>query len=442
VRTAGDAIDLHRNASSAVAWAALAEAVVWALPVHVVVSGSEAFVAGQTAFVLVFAAFFTLGCVVVDRFRSAEPAVAVAVLAIVLGVLAGGGRLEHTIVTVVAFMLVGLRIVTLGLRDWSEPVGPSVVIGAAVLGLECLLATGTQPGWSGALVVVVPVFFGASLASRSATVWADRGPGRDGTGRGRLASPASIAVATGVIALGGLAIGGLIDGIGSWLAPIGRAAVILIVWIVSQLLRPLFWAFERAGLNPEGAQQLIDQIREQAERNQRAAAEQAAPASGSGVARVLAFLLLMGLVAVSIKLFRRIRARDQGIPRGHESVDAATVSSLPRPAPTRVATEPATDARPADAIRALYAEMMGAFAGHGIRKPPEATPAEFERMVAASLPAVGAHFEPITRAYESVRYGATIVPSETLRSLRVHRRALLAALRRSPESAPHEDDPD
>ena len=50
-----------------------------------------------------------------------------------------------------------------------------------------------------------------------------------------------------------------------------------------------------------------------------------------------------------------------------------------------------------------------------------------------TLPEVREHLDPLTRAYEDVRYGSLLVDDVTIRELRAHHRALLASLRRPPE---------
>jgi hypothetical protein len=81
----------------------------------------------------------------------------------------------------VVALLVALRLVALALRDWRMPIFASSA-GAAILGFGGPRGGGPIPGWRPALVLVVPLFFAAGLASRASTVWS--GPeGEDRPGR-------------------------------------------------------------------------------------------------------------------------------------------------------------------------------------------------------------------------------------------------------------------
>src|SRR5439155_1344974 len=80
---------------------------------------------------------------------------------------AGPGAVPGTILVALA---VGLRAVMLALRDWRDPIGLSILMGA--LAALILIGLGGAAGgvWRSLLPIVVLVFFVGSLASRAASV--------------------------------------------------------------------------------------------------------------------------------------------------------------------------------------------------------------------------------------------------------------------------------
>ena len=60
-------------------------------------------------------------------------------------------------------LLVCLRALTLGIRDWRSPIQAEFGWGAAAIGLEAILSAGPQPNWKPALFLFVPMFFIGSL---------------------------------------------------------------------------------------------------------------------------------------------------------------------------------------------------------------------------------------------------------------------------------------
>ena len=420
--------------SRAVILAATAEACVFALPAYLVTGSSGAFVIGPLLFAILFVGTFSLATVLTYRFRASDPAPVLALTAIGTGLVLGAGQLEHTLMWVIVAILVALRVATLALRDWSVPVEAPTFVAGAVLGLECLAASGAQRAWATPLVVLVPAFFAAALASRAAIVWSPEHTAetRDETERWTR-STARLSLALAAVALAAVVLASVIDRLGSVLAPIARGVVAVVVAAVSQVLRPVFWGFERLRLNPEGARRILEQLRENVEEAHRAAARHASPASAAGPPRVLALLLLAGLVLLAVKVFRRLRKTDRpvlvdGDPEGAIVTTPKSDDGQGEAFPVRrVRSEP-----PADTVRRWYAEVLAELRTSGLEKSPESTPAEFERTVAGSLPDTASDLAPLTRAYEDVRYGGVSFAPEALSALDRHRRALLAMVRRTP----------
>ena len=283
--------------------------------------------------------------------------------------------------------------------------------------------------------MVIPVFFAASLASRAVVVWADQGAMEASSW---IRHSGRLAIGLGAVAVVAVLTAGSIDRLASWVAPVGRAVVGALAWTVAQLLRPIFWAFERANLDTQGAADLLDRIRRSSQEASRAAADRADPhGGGGGFARVVGFLFLVGVTAVAIMLFRRFRATPS---RAISPLDApADASATVLPAGDASGGQPPTLAAPrapsADAVRRAYAEALDALEASGEAKPPDATPAEFAREVSARHPVVAEDFGALTRAYEDVRYGAATLTKGAVEAVERHRRSLVATVRRLPPPA-------
>jgi hypothetical protein len=140
-------------------------------------------------------------------------------------------------------------------------------------------------------------------------------------------------------------------------------------------------------------------------------------------------VLVALVIWLAFRALRRIRA-----PQVH-----ATTS---RPAPARVVSTPLPPeappapgrrhALPEDQVRRWYAEALLALERGHLRKDPSSTPAEFARQVGRERPDLREDLEPLTRAYEDVRYGSLTLGGVTMRELRAHHRALIATLRHPP----------
>ena len=398
--------------------AATGEAVVISLVVHLLLDGAGAVGVDLPIFVPAFAIVFVGASLATWSVRGSELAGPACVVgAVIVGLVIGRGTMQTAVISVLVCVAVAFRVATLGLRDWREPDTVSLWVGGIVVGLEALASGSIQRSWGPTLVVVIPVFFAASLASRGVVVWADQGAVEASSW---IRHSGRLAIGLGAVAVVAVLTAGSIDRLASLVAPVGRAVVGALAWTVAQLLRPVFWAFERADLDTQGA------------------ADRADPhGGGGGFARVVGFLFLVGVTAVAITLFRRFRATpSRAISPLDAPADAsATVLPAGDPSGGQPPTRAARRAPSADAVRRAYADALDALEASGEPKPPDATPGEFARDVSARHPVVAEDFGALTRAYEDVRYGAATLASDAVEAVERHRRSLVAAVRRLPPPA-------
>jgi hypothetical protein len=220
-----------------------------------------------------------------------------------------------------------------------------------------------------------------------------------------------------------------LDHLGSILAPIGNAAVSAVIFVFTQLARPIFWVVDALGIDPDGARRVLDR----AARSASSARDRAFDRVGqpSVLGRVLGLALFVAVVWWLIRLMRRLRpepvASDRTIAPPVASVSTAVLAEPP-PAPTSVGRHTA----PADRVRRWYGEVLTALARRGVVMEPAMTPAEFAPEVAEAYPESAEGFDVLTRAYEDVRYGSAELDGATLRALDAYRRSILATLRRQP----------
>jgi hypothetical protein len=415
---------------------ATAEAGVIAVVVHLLLEGSGVIGVDLPVFVPVFWIVFVGASLLAWSARGSELAAPACVVgAVVAGLVIGRGTLQTTVISVLVCVVVAFRVATLGLRDWREPDTASLWIGGVVVGLEALASGSVQRSWGPTLVLVIPVFFSASLASRAVVVWADQGSVEASSWIRR---SGRLAIGLGAVAVVAVVTAGSIDRLATWVAPVGRAAVAALAWTVAQLARPIFWAFDRADLDTEGAADLLDRIRRSTQEARRAAADRADPnGGGGGLARVVGFLFLVGITALAIRLVRRLRASpSREISPLDTPADAAAAPLAQEAEPTgRSPSRGSRRLRSDDAVRRAYAEVLDALGARGLPTPPDATPAEFAREVAASHPDVAEDFGALTSAYEDVRYGAASLTKGAVDAVERHRRSLVAAVRRLPPPA-------
>lgn len=427
------------GAVSASVTAAVAEGAVWCLPLQTVVSAGSGAAIPFASFIPLFLLAFTVAVGLACRYRS-SPRVGTftASAGIIAGFVLGRGSAQHFVFIVLVFLLVGIRAVGLAFRDWREPIATSFLVGALALVSEAIVATAAPNDWSRPLIVLTPVFFVGSLMSRAISVWSSdevdelTAERRDHWLRRSVTSTAWIPVAMVTAVVLGVR-GGALDHLGSYLAPVGNVLVSLIVFVFSQLSRPIFWLVDRLGIDPEGVRRVFARIQANADRARHRATQEVGHPSlfGRMVGLALFVLAAWGL----IRFLRRLRPGTKGEGR-RPSHAPVTIASGALPPPTDVTPQPARREPPADRVRRWYAEVLAALERRGVRMDPALTPAEFGPKMTNAYPECAEAFEALTRAYEDVRYGSLRMDRPGLRRMDGHRRTILAAIRRR-EPDPH-----
>lgn len=410
--------------------AALAEAGVLVLPVWLVLTEARGLKIGVMALAVPFVIAYVGGALLACRFRaSRNVALGAAILAVVGGVWLGHGDLNRTVFSVLVCLLVSFRLVTLALRDWRVPIHAEVGWFALALGLEVMVAAGATDEWRGPLLLFVPLFFVAALASRASTVWTSGGAGELDE-RVRAAWIRRALIATGAL-VGAMATavilsveGGVFDRIGVWLTPAANAVASFIAWLLSQVARPIFFLVDLLGIDPERVREFFDRLRE-------GAAGRAITQRNAGPPeiwqRMLGFLVF---AAIGYAVFRAIRhfrppAGAEPEPRvPGTQTEAALETPVAAPSRSRLRRE-----LPADAVRRWYAETLLALGRREIVRDPWQTPTEFAPVVAKAVPACANEFERLTHAYEDVRYGSLRLGRAELRELEDGQKRITASLR-------------
>jgi hypothetical protein len=409
--------------------AALAESGVLVLPVWLLLTETRGLEIGVVALAVPFMTIYAGAVLLACRFRASRhlPLAAI-VLAVLAGAWLGRGDLNRSVFAVVVCLLVALRAITLALRDWRSPIHAEFGWFAVALGIEVIVAAGANPEWRGPLVVIVPLFFVAALASRAATVWTTSGSSeldekvraswirRAGLATGLLVGLMAAAVAFSVR-------GGVFDRVGAWIAPAANAFAELLAWTLSQVVRPIFWLVDQLGIDPERVREFFEDLRLNAAR----AADEAGTSQGPTVwQRILGFVAFAAIGYAVFRVIRRFRPKGGGGEPERAVPASATVSALE--------AEPAADGPrlhrelPADRVRRWYAETLGALRSGGVEKEAWQTPAEFVPSVAAAFPACAAPFAELTRAYEDVRYGGIRLTADRLDGLAAGQRRIERAV--------------
>ena len=346
------------------------------------------------------------------------------------GIWLGHGDLNRTVFAVLVCLLVSFRLVTLALRDWRVPIHAEVGWFALALGLEVMVAAGATDEWRGPLLLFVPLFFVAALASRASTVWTSGGAGELDE-RVRAAWIRRALIATGAL-VGAMATavilsveGGVFDRIGVWLTPAANAVASFIAWLLSQAARPIFFLVDLLGIDPDRVREFFDRLREGAAGRaiepapRRPARDLAADAGVPGV-RGHRVRGLPGDPTLPPAGRRRARAPRSGDPdRG-----GARGPRSPPPSRSRLRRE-----LPADAVRRWYAETLLALRRLDVVREPWQTPTEFAPVVAEAVPACADEFARLTHAYEDVRYGSLRLDRGALRDLEDGQKRIAATLR-------------
>lgn len=411
--------------------AAFAEAGPVYLPAHLVLSDVAGLDVGVVTGALPFVVTYVTGVVLACRFRASTATTGVAaVVAIATGLWLGRADVAASLVAAIVALLVGLRAVSLALRDWREPIFASIGVGAVVLGVETLLAGGALPAWRLPLLVFVPAFFVGTLCSRLVTVWAPL-EGAD-PARASWIRRAALAIAGlgAAVAAGALLTvrGGVLERIGGWLSPAGNLLLSAFIAIVAFAARPILWALRAVGVDPEAVRRALEEWRERFDADR--AIEVAGRPSTTWWSRLFALLVLLGIVWLLYRSLRRLRAavgafervdrrtaRSRGVPLADG--DAGATPPLPR-----------RGGLPSETVRRWYADALLALRDRGLPKPPALTPAEYVPQVIEALPNIADGFRRLTAMYEDARYGNRRFSGDVVHAVEPEILDVLAALRR------------
>jgi hypothetical protein len=416
----------------AAAFAALAEGCILAMPAHLLITQNVDAALPAAPFSFGFLAVFVGGTTLLCRFRSAANATAIAGAVSVLAALSiGGADLNVLIFRVLVAALVTFRAASLGLRDWRDPLHGEIGWGALAMVGEAALGTGASfAEWRIPLTLMIPVFFAASLGSRAVTIWndpdADRADARQWFARLPVALAVSVAGVLGLAAAASR--GGILQRLGSIVAPLVSVSLTMVLFVLQLILRPIVWLISRFQVNTDAWQWVLRNLGRGTQSAPRL--EPSHGALGASISRILGFGLLFVLAWALYRALRTLRAHEI---TASAPIDRAPAVSAPLPQEVVAPTGWGRRSLPADRVRRLYAEALLGLERRGLRKDPSLTPGEFARDVGQTLPDVREHLDPLTRAYEDVRYGSLRVDDVTIRELRAHHRALLATLRRPPD---------
>jgi hypothetical protein len=422
--------------------AGLAESAVLYLPLHDVATNEGHVVTGPMAHYSLFVPVFAGAVAAATRLRGFSrllPVVGAFAIGVGLtqGILWGTGDAVAVTTSVVLWLLVALRVFTLALRDWRDPISRSFGVGVGVLLAEIVLM-GRFAEPRSVLPVAVPQFLLASLASRAASLRlstravtvARSGPEEGGRPPGGGRRPVGMAlvamVAFGLLMGSAVLLGGREGG----LVVLGRAILSAVLPVLAYVLLPvarffleaLVWLFALLNIDLSPLRSLAETIE-----NFRVRPPDSAGPGGGAVGRVLALVVLL---ALGFLLVRTIRARWQRFERKggpEEEGPAPTPVSIFSSRRRRGRSRPGLEL-PADTVRRWYAEALLALERLGLPKPPARTPGEHLRHVAVAFPECAPGFTALTRAYEDVRYGSLRFDRETLGKIEANRRLAMAAL--------------
>jgi uncharacterized protein DUF4129 len=432
--------------------AGLAESAVLYLPLHDVATNEGHVVAGPMAHYTLFVPVFAGAVAAATRWRGSRLLPAVGAFAIGVGVIQGflwgTGDAVAATASVVLWLLVALRVFTLALRDWGDPISRSFGVGAGVLLAE-IVFMGEFGEARSVLSVAVPQFLLASLASRAASLRsstravtvARSGPevgGRSPAG-GRRPVGMALAAIVAFALLMGAAI--LLGGREGGLVMLSRAILAVVIPVLAYVLAPvagflvgaLAWLFSLLNIDLTPLRSIGETLD-----NFRARPPDATGPGGGPVGRVLALMVLLG---IGFLLVRTIRAQWQGFDRKggpEEEPPTATPVSLFSSRRRRKRSQPGPEL-PADTVRRWYAEALLVLERLGLPKPPARTPGEYLRQVTVAFPECAPGFTALTRAYEDVRYGSLRFDPETLGRIEANQRLAMTALGRADKLEPEED---
>jgi len=409
--------------------AALAEAGILVLPMWLVLTEARGLKIGVTALAVPFVAVYVGGAMLACRFRTSRSvAIGAAILAALAGVWLGHGDLNRTVFAVFICLLVSFRLITLALRDWRLPIHGEIGWFALALGFEVIVAAGATHEWRGPLLLFVPLFFVAALASRASTVWTSGGAGELDE-RVRAAWIRRALIATGAL-LGAMAAavvlsveGGVFDRIGVWLTPAANTVATFFAWLLSQAARPVFFLVDLLGIDPGRVREFLDGLREGAmgrALNQRQAGP---PEIWQRMLGFVVFAAIGYAVFRAIRLFRPPAGAEPESPVAGTQTEGALETAAVAPPRLRLRRE-----LPADAVRRWYVETLLALRRLDIVREPWQTPTEFAPVVAEAVPACANDFERLTRAYEDVRYGSQRLDPNAIGRLEAGQQRIMSAI--------------
>jgi hypothetical protein len=379
-------------------------------------------------FALGFLSVFVAGTTSMCRFRGATNVSAVAgAVSILVVVAVGGMQLTALVFGILVAGVVTFRAATLAFRDWRDPLQGEIAWGALVIGAEAALAAGAGIAeWRIPLAAMIPVFFSASLWSRAITVWheSDADPVDARPWLDRIFGVVAAYVVGVLLVAAGALRGGVFERLGSVLAPFAAVVRTVVGFVLELVLRPVFWLLSRFQVDTETWQRFLEGVRRGRQGTSRLPASP--EAVGGSIARILGFVLFCLLAWSVTRALRRMRWSEGTSSPGSETIPIVR-------APLLGVVVPHIGRRrrnlPDDRVRRWYAEALLALERSGFGKEPSLTPAEFAREVGRTIPELDAHFDPLTRAYEEVRYGNLRADDEAIRDLRAHHRSLLEGLR-------------
>ena len=438
VTTAG-----RRTASGPVvpaALAAVAEAGALFLPVRLVAVEATGAGAGPLVDLPWFALLFVGGVAAATaggggRLVAAAAGVVGAAAGLLQGAVWGSGHAAAAATAVLAGLVVALRVVTLGARDWRDPIDTSLAWGIGALFVEILMATSVS-GWTELLPFVVPTFFLASLASRAASV--RLGGVAIGGAQGlrawvRLWVPvvAALAAVLVVAVLAGQP-GGALEALGRLIYPVLSAVLWVLTFVIAQLARPLVWLAERIGVDVSRLDDL-DLLAP----TRPPSGTAAPPGSVGWLQRVLGLLAFLGALFVVIRALGRQRPPPPRVAPAVEGSPDVEIRAAPRSAARILPRLPRLRRRemPCETVRRWYADVLLALEAKNLPKPAAVTPDEFAVVVASAYPAAEPTFRSLTRAYDDVRYGAALLMPPRLERLAEEHRRLMLVLRGEPPLA-------
>jgi hypothetical protein len=419
---------LDRHTVWAATLASLGESGLLWLPVRLVGVQLLGTAAGPLATYPAFVLLFLASTAVATRFRrlTAMPTVAAVVgfgIGLAQGMLGSPRSAATAMIGAILGMLLALRVVTLALRDWRNPVEASFGWGAALLLAEIFMASSAHAGWEPVLPVIVAVFFGGSLASRAVCVSLSAaesgasivsgdavasGPPR----RMSWSLLAGMAVAVAVGALLGVP-GGPFELVGRVVLPVLGAVIVgvsVVVGLIGQAIATLLgWLHLDFAKGLQRVMANLVRFRTHSRIHDQ-------PVGGGWLNRAVGVVIL---AAVSILVFRLVRRR-RGEAASEGRRTRHTAELRPRPAPGKRRGAPRVRRRelPAQTVRRWYAEALLLLEGRGMPKPRWATPADYAGQVTGAFPGSRIGFGALTRAYEEVRYGAREFDSSRLDGIR------------------------